>query len=408
MNFLILSAILLSISTPLSIALDNVAIGVGLLGLILSYKKLKPKDLDFRVLGVSTVGFVSSVLSTEPVYSLKNAHYLWHFLPYFIASRFDRKKIKLILVVLGAASAISGFAVIFQSFTGIRINHVHLNEFLNIHILHSPIRSSGVFGNALTTGGVLAPLMFVYFSLFWFEAERRFKIYYLIVFIFVFLGLVFNFSRSYWVGGLAAIVVLPFIYTKSRIARITPLAGFVLAALMYIFIPSVHKRVQSMVHYRKDVSAMDRIVLWQAGIDLYKDYNIKNKLIGCGSGNLYRHLKPYLIKRVKAVFGDKGISAHLFSAVHNEYLQILLKWGVIGLIVWLYLWGYVLYRNVIFIRKTDNEFYRGIVIGLTMGFIAFLVGGFFEHNVGDAEVIISVMFLLGLNKNVLDSMEGER
>lgn len=83
MIFLTIAVVLLSLSTPTSIALDNVAIGVGLLGLILSYKRLRLSDIDYRVLGVSGVGFVSSILSYRPIHSLNNAHYLWHFLPYF-------------------------------------------------------------------------------------------------------------------------------------------------------------------------------------------------------------------------------------------------------------------------------------------------------------------------------------
>ncbi len=407
MIFLILSAILLSISTPISVALDNIAIGLGLIGLILLYKKLKPRDMDWRILSISAIGFVSSVFSSKPLYSLKSSHYLWHFLPYFIVSKIKREKIPALLLILGIFGCVEAFAVIFESLTG--INPKNIKAFGSMHLLSHPIRAEGFFNNELTTAGVISVIFLIFLGLLIFDREAKKKrIFYFFVSFVTFIGLILTFTRSYWIGSVAAIILLPFVNIKSNRAKAVTVVSILFAVTMYLFVPIVHNRVQTIVHYKKNVSAMDRIALWEAGIDLYKHYNIKNKLIGCGSGNLYPVLKPYLIERVKAVFGDKNIKSHLFSAVHNEYLQILLKWGVIGLVVWLYVWLYVLYRNVIFILKTDNGFYKALIVGITMGFIAFLVGGFFEHNVGDAEVIIFIMYMLGINKNILDSLkEGD-
>ncbi len=406
MIFLVLSAILLSIATPLSVAFDNISIAVGVIGLILHAKKIKLKDLDFRVLGVSAVGFLSSVLSINPLKSLKNSHYLWHFLPYFIMSRVDRRKIKTVLTILGIAAIISSFAVVFQAFTGIRINHVHLYQLKHIHFFSRPIRAEGLFSNALTTAGVIAPVTLLFFSLSIFE-KKIMRMFFVFVALIGFAALVLNFSRSYWVGSFFAVLLMPLIYSKRKPLVFVPIVVLTLAFSLYEFVPSVHNRIESIVRYKHDTSAMDRIALWEAGLDLYKHYDLKYKLIGCGSGNLFHFLKPYLVRSVIKIFGNRNVQSHFFSAVHNEYLQILLKWGIVGLLIWLYLWIYVLYRNFVFLRKTDNEFYKGVALGLTMGFIAFLIGGFFEHNVGDAEVIIFIMFLLGINKNILDSLKEE-
>lgn len=403
MIFLILSAILLSISTPISIALDNIAVGIGLLGLILIYKRIKFDRVDCSLLGVSAAGFISSVLSANPLLSLKNSHYLWHFIPYFIASRVKREKIPVLVNILGLFGVIASFGVILHAFTGVRPTHIA--GLSGMHIFSQPIRASGFFNNPLTTAGIVAPIMFIFFGFMLFEKNFKLRVYSFSVFVFMFFALILTSSRSYWLSFVVAIILLPFIYIKSKRARLISFGSILIVILIYILVPKVHDRVQTAIHYEKDVSAMDRIALWQAGIDLYKNYSIKNKLIGCGSGNVYNNLKPYLVKRVKKIFGDRNIDSHLFSALHNEYLQILIKWGIIGLIVWLFLWIYVLYRNVIFILSTDNDFYRALAVGITMGFVAFLVGGFFEHNVGDAEVIIFIMYLLGINKNILDSLK---
>ena len=407
MIFIYVSAILLSIATPLSIALDHIGIAVGLLGLILSAKRTKLRDLDFRVLGVSIVGFLSSVLSVNPLKSLKKSHYLWHFLPYFILSRLDREKVKTVILVLGVSFIFSSLAVIFQAFTGVKINSIHLSQLKNLHLLSTPVRALGVFSAPLTTAGILAPITLVFFSLSIFE-KRALRIFFVFVALIGFVALILNFSRSYWIGSLVAVLVMPFFYFKRKSFALVPIVAVVLAFCLYQFVPYVNSRVNTIINYKRNVSAMDRIALWKAGLNLYEHYDLKQKLIGCGSGNLFELLKPYLKKSVIEIFGRKNVSSHFFSSVHNEYLQILLKWGIVGLLVWLYLWVYVLYRNFVFLKETDSEFYRGLVLGLSMGFVAFLVGGFFEHNVGDAEVIILIMFLLGINKNILDSLEGVR
>jgi len=405
MIFLILSALLLSISSPISIALDNMAIGLGIIGLIAVYRTIKIKDMDYRVLGVSAVGLISSLFSVNPLLSLKKSHYIWHFLPYFITSRIKREKIRTLLKILGAFGIIAALAVVFQSLTGIRPTHIQ--SISSIHILTHPIRAEGFFSSPLTTSAIVCVIFFIFVSIFIFFNDKKWRVYSFFVSLFMLAGLIFTFTRSYWVGSFAAFVLLPFIHIKSNRAKLISIAGIAGAVIMFVFMPLVHNRVETIVHYKKNTSAMDRIALWQAGIDLYKNYDLKYKIIGCGSGNLYRFLKPYLVKQVKIIFGDKNVNSHLFSSVHNEYLQILLKWGIVGLVVWLYLWIYVLFRNVVFIIKTDNDFYKALIVGITMGFVAFLVGGFFEHNVGDAEVIIFIMYILGINKNILDSLKEE-
>ena len=405
MIFLILSALLLSISAPISIVLDNIAIGLGIIGLIAVYRTIKIKDMDYRVLGVSAVGFISSLFSVNPLLSLTKSHYLWHFLPYFVTSRIKREKIKTLLMILGIFGIIAVLAVMFQSFTGIKPTHI--KSLSSIHILTNPIRAKGFFSSPLTTSAIVCVIFFIFVSIFIFYDDKKWRIYSFFISIFMLVGLIFTFTRSYWVGSFAALVLLPFIHIKSNRAKLISSAGIAGAVIMFVFMPLVHNRVETMMHYKKNTSAMNRIALWQAGVDLYKNYDLKYKIIGCGSGNLYRFLKPYLIKQVKIIFGDRNVNSHLFSSVHNEYLQILLKWGIVGLVVWLYLWIYVLFRNIIFIMKTNNNFYKALIVGITMGFVAFLVGGFFEHNMGDAEVIIFIMYILGINKNILDSLKGE-
>ena len=405
-KLLFISAFLLSISSSLSIALDHFAIAIGLIGLIwfIAKGEFHIRKLDLRLLFVSLTGFISSLFSGMFVYSLKNAHYIWHFLPYFIVSRVGRKYIRVVLNILALFAIISSFGVFFQGFFHIRPNdmfkHIH-----HLHFYHSiMLHSSGFFGNALTTAGVMAPSALLFLSLLIFSKESaRAKILYLLAFMSSFASVLILAERCYWLGFLFAMLVLPFIYRK-KISLIITLSIVAILALSYFSIKPIQMRANSIVYFHKDESAMDRIAMWRAALDKFKDEGIARKLIGYGSGNVHNAMKPYLTKSIKETFGDKNIASHMFSALHNEYLQILIKWGIVGLIIWLYMWFYVIKENIEFINKSDDDFSLSIEIGLTLSFVAFLIGGFFEHNVGDAEVIIFIMYLLGLNGAVKEPL----
>ena len=407
MIFLILSAILLSVATPLSLGLDNIAIGFGLAGLILIVKKVKFDRLDKIFLSFQGLGILSAALSISFLESLKKSRFLWHYLPYYIASRLDRNKIILLINILGVSAFVASLGIIFHAYTGIRPTHIPWSDLSSVHFLRHPIRADGFFHNSFTSVGILSVLFFLFLGLSLFGKNFKRRIYYGFLSIFIFPSIVLTMCRSYWIGVGIAIMIMPFLYRKYLASKIVSAFMVVLFVLMYSFFPLVHNRVQTIVHYKKNTSAEIRLMLWKSALELYRDYDIKNKLIGCGNHHVYHFVKSYEERNSLDKFGYLSSSVTYHYSMHNLYLQLLLQWGIIGLAIWIYLWIYVLYRNIVFINKTDNEFNRAFVIGVTAGFIAFLIGGFFEYNIGDSEIAIFFTYMLGLNKNILDSLKGE-
>lgn len=407
MIFLILSAILLSMATPLSLGLDNIAIGFGLVGLILIAKKIKFDKLDKIFLSFQGLGILSAALSIGFFESLKKSRFLWHYLPYYIASRLDRNKITLLVNILGVSAFVASLGVVFHAFTGIRPTHIPWSDLSSVHLLRQPIRADGFFHNFFTSVGILSILFFLFLGLSVFVKNFKSRIYYGFLSIAIFPSIVLTMCRSYWIGVGMAIIIMPFLYRKYLTPKIISASMVVLFVLMYSFIPLVHNRVQTIVHYKKNTSAEIRLMLWKSALQLYDDYGIKNKLIGCGNNHVFYFAKSYEERNSLDKFGYLSSSVTYHYSMHNLYLQLLLQWGIIGLAIWIYLWIYVVYRNIVFINKTDNEFNRAFVIGVTAGFIAFLIGGFFEYNIGDSEIAIFFTYMLGLNKNILDSLKGE-
>ncbi len=406
MIFLVISAILLSIATPLSLGLDNIAIGVGLLGLILVAKRIKFDIFDKIFASFQSVGIISALFSINFIYSIKKSRFLWHYLPYYIASRVDREKIGLLINILAVSAIIASFGMMFHAFTGIRPTHIPWHHLSSIHLLKHPIRADGFFHNPFTSVGILSILFFLYLGLSIFSKGLKEKVIYGSLALFVFPSLILALCRAYWIGFVVSLIIMPFLYKKYLAPKVISISILVVFVSMFFLVPFVHNRVETLIHYKRDMSAEIRLMLWRSGLEVFRDYSLKNKLIGCGNNHLFHYTEPYIKRNAKRKFGY--LTSHFFKhSMHNLYLQILLQWGIIGLVVWIFMWSYVLYRNVIFINLTGNDFYRGLIIGLTAGFIAFLIGGFFEYNIGDSEIAIFFTYMLGINKNILDSMKEE-
>lgn len=406
MIFLVLSAILFSIAMPLSLGIDNIAIGVGLLGLILIARKIRFDKFDKIFALFQGVGFLSALLSIDFVYSLKKSRFLWHYLPYYVASHVDRERIGLLLNILAASAIIASLGMVFHAFTGIKPTHIPWHHLSSIHILKHPIRADGFFHNPFTSVGILSILFFLYFGLGIFSKGLKEKTVYGLTAFFVFPSIILALCRSYWIGFVVSLFIMPFLYKKYLAPKIASISLLVVFISMFFLVPFVHNRVETLTHYKKDMSAEIRLMLWKSGLEVFRDYSLKNKLIGCGNNHLFHYTEPYIKKNAKQKFGY--LASHFFKhSMHNLYLQILLQWGIIGLLVWIFMWAYVLYRNVVFINLTTNDFYRSIIIGLIAGFIAFLIGGFFEYNIGDSEIAIFFTYMLGINKNILNSLKEE-
>ena len=117
--------------------------------------------------------------------------------------------------------------------------------------------------------------------------------------------------------------------------------------------------------------------MWQGGLAIARDH----WLTGVGPGvvaQVYpRYAPPEAIRRQRG---------HL----HNSPLQILVERGVPGLVLWLWVFATFFFRAGQAFRRlpSDATEDRALVVGAASAVAAFLVGGLFEHNFGDTEVVL--------------------
>ena len=116
-----------------------------------------------------------------------------------------------------------------------------------------------------------------------------------------------------------------------------------------------------------------RAAIWKYTIPMIKDY----PLLGSGIGSF-----KYNSLRYQAKFFDQGDNRALYpygvaDKTHNEYLQLWVELGIIGLIIFIWLiFAYFNYGLKILKREKDR-YKQGVIIGLMGSVMAFLIDSIF-------------------------------
>ena len=137
-----------------------------------------------------------------------------------------------------------------------------------------------------------------------------------------------------------------------------------------------------------------RAAMWQVAVDLWRE----QPLLGAGPG-AFRRLAPERL----------DVSRYRPAHAHSTPLHLLAETGLIGLAAFATVW--VRFFAALRQRAASGATPPGpappYAAASGIAIVAFLAMGFFEHNFGDAEVVILAFFLAGLPFGARDS-ERER
>jgi O-antigen ligase len=195
------------------------------------------------------------------------------------------------------------------------------------------------------------------------------------------LALLLTFTRSAWLGWLAAVFVL-LLATRPRwmVFVVTLLiAGFVVLPM------SLFSRAVSSFDTRQS-SNLDRIRMLQAGADMIRDY----PLLGVGPAN---------VKEVYPMYRKADAPRFRPPHLHNNIVQIWAERGVLAVAAYLLLLG-------LFIRECIRGWHgpgrQFAEIGIAVT-VALFYAGLFEFNFGDTEPFLLFLDLMAL---VIASLEA--
>lgn len=129
---------------------------------------------------------------------------------------------------------------------------------------------------------------------------------------------------TYSRGGLLGLVAVGvFLWLKSRRKLLAGIVIGVMAVVMIGFMPAQYfARIQTIVNYQADASAMDRIEIWGAALKIA----LARPMTGGG----------FRVTQSQAVIDryDPGVQAR---DEHNVYIGVLADQGFVGLLIWLLL-----------------------------------------------------------------------
>jgi O-antigen ligase len=250
-------------------------------------------------------------------------------------------------------------------------------------------RAVGFFGMSMTFGNSMGVVSGVLFGIFlgsslWSQRFYLFGFAFVLAFISSFL----SFQRGVWIGLGGLVVCLLIVHLKGIKRWVTLLMLTVLFVGVYSSVPGIQRRVDSIFELHSG-SQSERIVLWQANWEIFKDYPI----FGVGYGENENIVAPYL---EKLGYAD-GFRGH----AHNNFFQFLSGNGVVGFLAYILfslfsmLFCYMVYRD-----KRFGRLERGFFLGVLGSQIFIHVGGLTECSFKDAEVNHQFIFWLALSRAI--------
>ena len=191
--------------------------------------------------------------------------------------------------------------------------------------------------------------------------------------------LLLTLTRQAWLGFLVGSVYLVYVWRKKFL-----LALPVFFAVVFLVSPwEVKERLESMVS-GKDIPFLMRTALWKGGWEISKDH----LLTGCG----FR-----CVDLLHPQYPDPTGYIKRLRGMHNNFMQLLVDTGVLGLSAWLGIWFCffrILYKKAMALEGDRHESWA--IFGSAAAVLAFLSGGFFESNFYDSEVVMVLYFIMAL------------
>jgi O-antigen ligase len=236
-----------------------------------------------------------------------------------------------------------------------------------------------VFQHYMTTGGLkmIMCLMLIPF-IFSTELPKKQKIFLMVFFVIIFIALILTNTRSSWLGFIAGIIVLGILYYRKLFFM---LAAFI-AFFFFIAPPQQIDRAKSIVDMTHP-NNIGRLHMWSTGLKISNDY----RWLGVGDTDLHEFYVKYKSET------DTEVGGHL----HNNFMTLLVIYGLLGLSVVLLLFGKIFLVEYQIFKKYKNDiFIRNVVLGSIAVFSGFLVNGMFEWNFGDHEIMVFVWGSVGL------------
>ena len=274
----------------------------------------------------------------------------------------NKKQFKFILYVFSIAAVITAFYGLYQYMFGDLYSQAWLDKemFEDIKMrVYSTFENPNVYGEYL----ILAIPIIV--GLLWTEKGIFKKLFWLGSLGVTMLALALTFSRGCWLGIILAIGLLAIMIDRRFI-----LLGIVaLLFLPFVLPESIINRFLS-IGNMGDSSTSYRVYIWMGTLAMLADYWFSGIGLGITSFNT-----------IYPIYSYNNISA---PHSHNLYLQLVVEFGIVGLIIFLGMLYNFYKETIISICKKKNILTSSLIAGVS----GFMLQSMFDHTWYNYRVVL--------------------
>ena len=382
-------AYLFLFSIPVSVPLARTSLKVFLLVFFLNVlfrlRKLKLEKVDFIVLSFPAYQFITLLFKGELINFLRVPNGILPSLSYLL--RFSAVDVVRALKIFLIGSSVLSFAVILQSLLPIPDYIILLRGDFQLHFHFSVVRPLHTFVGHPLTAGALSSTGFILSVILYLKFKRFF---YLFSAFLNLLAVILLFDRTYWLAVSLVCFVIFFLVLRNFRLFIPFALIFILPVLT---VPQIKERFTSIFDVKHNVSNRYRLAMWVGALEFYSQAPIEEKLFGVGREGYKSEVRPF----VEGAEKEFKLSPHLFSHLHNDFITVLVWYGLLGLVIFLFVFFYLLFLNLRAFRETSDYLY----LFFFSFYLLILIGGIFEYNFEDGVVKCTIYSLMGLNVKLL-------
>lgn len=302
----------------------------------------------------------------------------------------DKRNCDRILSALIVFFIVTVFAVLIQNFLGINLG-THIKA-------HAYIGRSAGFSEANQYAAYLVLFLPLFLSSMFFQEEKSKKIKGFFLFFIGLLALVFTISKGGFISffiSMGYFVFLAYKYKLISMQRVFVLSVsvVVLLAASYFILPShTEERIKARVEFENTP---------------YNPYEIEHSWIWkltSGRTQIWAYSLELIVQKPIFGYGIDNASIHLERGTHNEYLGWLVKYGIIGFLLFCIIYLQI-YRYVIHYLKT-SAFSKNQILcfGYICGFIGYVVA-MFGLNLNEPRYIFWIYTAIIYKYTELDAIE---
>jgi O-antigen ligase len=327
-------------------------------------------------------------------------HYSLFFLvPYVIR---DTREVRFVISALFIIAAVVSVMMLSQFFIG--PNHklfIGKPEMIGVTPLETGV------GARITPPGELLIFvtLFVSLSLIGNMSKDNFKrIYIFLAFVFG-LGLLLTFTRSLWTSTMVGFLIILYFARRGARWKLTSFAAIALICVIAFsllvdaysaagpakkksLIPLFEQRFLSIFEpesYKEGTDSTFETRTYEFGEAA--PYIKTHPIIGIGFHNPYRWRWS----------GDNYYGYHF---VHNAYLFLLLKMGLLGLLAYVWLSIAFLKRSLLVFRNTDDLYLKGVVLGAFVSYIGILISNVGQPTFWNFSMVPCIALMMGLTEAI--------